>query len=37
VKADSRVELYREVESGSHYQILAAPGLVTKDDLKAWK
>lgn len=37
VQADSRIELYRERREGSNLQRIAAPGLVSEADLRAWK
>lgn len=37
VKADTRVELYREFREGSHREVLAKPGMVTEADLAAWR
>jgi hypothetical protein len=37
VKPDTRVELYREFRDGSHHQVLAAPGLITEEDLRVWR
>ena len=37
VKADTRVELYREFREGSHRELLATPGLITEADVAAWR
>jgi hypothetical protein len=37
VQADTRVELYREHREGSRLHVLAAPGLVSEADIRAWK
>jgi hypothetical protein len=37
VRADTRVELYREFREGSHREVLTKPGLVTETDLASWR
>jgi hypothetical protein len=37
VQADTRVELYRQRGEGPNLQVIAAPGLVSEADLRAWR